>query len=421
VSVRTVAAADTSFLLREEGSGGGTPVLLLHGVPATSSCWRHVAPRLAVDRRVLAPDLPGLGGSSYGGPYDVASLVEQLAALIESETSGGPVDVVGHDWGGSLALGLAGARPDLVRRLGVANAPYRSVPLVRAAHIPFFALPLAPEALFRLGGRRVVRLMLGLGWRSDRPLDDETRAEYEAAYTRRDSLRAMLGYYRAATRPRLAAALRRDKPAGRPRVRAERMLVVWGARDPVLPISTGESVVKDLGPECAMVTVPGAGHFVIEEAPDVVGDVLVDFLAEQGREVEPAAPPQGPQEHRVAAEEPVSGDLPDVPSVGPVPVGATPEEQAAAGDPPAQQSAATTAAGRKAAATKTTAKKTTAKKTTAKKATANKTATKATATTTTAKKTPARKTTKTTARKMAATKAPGAGPAGPEVPPSSSS
>lgn len=285
MSVRNVQVGRTSFLLREEGTGDGVPVLLLHGVPETSSVWRLVAPALAVGRRVLSPDLPGLGGSTYSGPYDVASVVAELVALLDAEVPGRRVDVVGHDWGGSVALGLTGMRPDLVRRLVVANAPYRKVPLLRAAHIPFFALPLAPELLFRTGGRRLVDLMLRLGWKSGVELDPEVRAEYSAAYTDPVKVRGMLGYYRAATRPRIAAALRREKPAGAPRVHAERMLVLWGAKDPVLPISCGEAVVSDLGPDCAMVTVAGAGHFVIEEAPEVVLSTLQEFLAEDGASV----------------------------------------------------------------------------------------------------------------------------------------
>jgi pimeloyl-ACP methyl ester carboxylesterase len=280
MSVRTVTVADTRFLVREEGSGSGTPVLLLHGVPETSSVWRDLAPKLAVGRRVLAPDLPGLGGSSYAGPFDVPSLVTQLAALIEAEVSGA-VDVVGHDWGGSLALGLAGHRPDLVRRLCVANAPFREIPLLRAVHIPFFALPAAPELLFRFGGRRVVDAMLDIAWKASTPLDAERRAEYEAAYTDPEKVSAMLAYYRAAARPRVKALLNRTSMEGAPRVRVEKSLVLWGALDPVLPVSTGESVVRDLGADCVMVTVPGAGHFVIEEAPGVVAEVLVDFLSEE--------------------------------------------------------------------------------------------------------------------------------------------
>lgn len=273
--------ADTSFLLRAEGSGDGTPVLLLHGVPETSICFRDLAPRLAHGRRVLAPDLPGLGGSVYDGPFDVGSLVTQLTALLDAEVGGQPVDVVGHDWGGSLALALAGARPDLVRRLVVANAPYRELSLLHAPHIPFFALPIVPELVFRLGGRRVVDAMFALAWRAPTRLDAGVKAEYEAAYTRPDNVRAMLGYYRAAARPRIAGVVPgRRPPPGAPRVRAEAMMVLWGVLDPVLPMSVGEAVVRDLGAGCVMVTVPGAGHFVIEEAPQVVADALLEFLAD---------------------------------------------------------------------------------------------------------------------------------------------
>jgi pimeloyl-ACP methyl ester carboxylesterase len=308
MTVRTVTVADTRFLLREEGSGSGTPVLLLHGVPETSSVWRDVAPHLATGRRVLAPDLPGLGGSSYAGPFDVPSLVAQLAALIEAETAGA-VDVVGHDWGGSLALGLAGQRPELVRRLCIANAPFRHLPLHRALHVPLFATPMLPELIFRLGGRRVVDAMFALAWKSSTPLDEERRAEYEAAYTDPEKVSAMLGYYRAAARPRVKALLTRTTLQGSPRVKAEKSLVLWGALDPVLPIGTGETVVRDLGADCVMVTVPGAGHFVIEEATAVVVDVLLDFLRDDSAapmpsQAKPAAVTEAPAKKAAAKKAP---------------------------------------------------------------------------------------------------------------------
>jgi len=291
--VRTVVAADTVFLLRTwpGSSADRTPVLLLHGAPETSSCWRDVAPRLACaadpgelaaggERRVLAPDLPGLGGSTYSGPYDVPSLVTQLAALLEAEGLA-RVDVVGHDWGGVIALGLAGLRPDLVRRLAIANAPYRQgPPPYRAVHIPLLALPMLPEAAFCMAGRRIVELMLRLAWKAPQPLDDERRAEYAAAYSGRDRRRAFFGYYRAAVRPRPGARKPGSAlPRSLPDVHVERALVLWGALDPVLPISVGEAVVRDLGPGARMATIPSAGHFVVEEAPDVVAAALLEFLA----------------------------------------------------------------------------------------------------------------------------------------------
>src|SRR5699024_2478355 len=136
-----------------------------------------------------------------------------------------------------------------------------------------FSVPVLPEALFQLGGQRAVELMLRSGWRADHPLDPEIAAHYRQAYARPDRVAAMLAYYRGATRPRLRRTV--ERLAGRPgtqrrgdnapRGPAEHALVVWGARDPVLPLPVGEAVVRDLGSRTEMVTVPDAGHFVVEE------------------------------------------------------------------------------------------------------------------------------------------------------------
>ncbi|HVA60180.1 MAG TPA: alpha/beta hydrolase [Mycobacteriales bacterium] len=270
-----------------------TPVLLLHGVPQTALVWRQIAGELGTDRTVLAPDLKGLGASESTGRYDIATLVHELAALVLHEVEG-PVDVVGHDWGGSLALALSAARPELVRRLVVVSAPYRHIDLLHAFHIPLFSLPLLPELTFRLGRERLVRSMIRYCWKSPTALDPQIMAAYAAAYADPGRVRAMLAYYRATTRPRLASlavgamvpSRRRRLPPSR--VNAERRLVVWGAADPVLPLAVGEAVVRDLGPGTVFVTVPGVGHFPVEEAPETVLATIADFLrqpssAENGR------------------------------------------------------------------------------------------------------------------------------------------
>ena len=268
------------------------PVLLLHGVPETAHMWRELLPDLAQDRVVLAPDLKGLGDSEARGPYDMATLVRELAGLVRGDVTG-PVDVVGHDWGGTLAAVLAARNPELVRRFAILNAPYRHVDYLRAWHMLLFSTPGLPKALFQLGGRRAVEQMLRAGWRSSGSLDPEVMAHYTAAYASPERIEAMLAYYRSATRPRLVRMFRKyaepvlpvrgDPEQGEsgppaPRPPAQPALVVWGTRDPVLPLSVGEAVVRDLGARTEMVTVPEAGHFVVEEAPRVVLPAVRTFL-----------------------------------------------------------------------------------------------------------------------------------------------
>lgn len=257
----------------------GTPVLLLHGVPQTAAVWRSLLPVLATDRVVVAPDLKGLGGSEVAGTYDVRTLVRELAALALHEVDG-EIDVVGHDWGGSLGIALAAARPDLVRRLVVINGPYRYVDYRRAFHIPLFALPVLPEVVFALGGRELVRRMIRHAWRADPPLDRDHLEHYAAAYADPARVSAMLGYYRAAVRGRILDAPGRlaRRSARSVRRPSARTLVLWGAADPVLPLAVGEAIVRDLGPAVELVSLPGVGHFAPEEAPALVEENVAGFL-----------------------------------------------------------------------------------------------------------------------------------------------
>jgi 2-hydroxymuconate-semialdehyde hydrolase len=99
----------------------GPPVLLLHGsgpgVTATAN-WRPVIPTLSQDRRVLAPDQLGFGGTATGEPrtYGRAAWTEHALALLDTLGTG-PVDIIGNSMGGAVALSIAAARPHAVRRI----------------------------------------------------------------------------------------------------------------------------------------------------------------------------------------------------------------------------------------------------------------------------------------------------------------
>ncbi len=79
--------------------------------------------------------------------------------------------------------------------------------------------------------------------------------------------------YRQAVCPSLAGA-------APPPLALERALVVWGTLDPLAPVAGAEGVRAHLGDRAALLEVPGAGHFVLEEAPHVVVPALAAFLRE---------------------------------------------------------------------------------------------------------------------------------------------
>lgn len=87
---------------------GAPPVLLLHGLGATGAVWDGLASQL--DRRLLAPDLPGHGGSPRLPEYTFQTLAAAVADALDEP---GPVAVLGHSLGGVVALELASGRYDL--------------------------------------------------------------------------------------------------------------------------------------------------------------------------------------------------------------------------------------------------------------------------------------------------------------------
>jgi len=98
--------------------GSGEPVLLLHSSGSSANQWRGLAESLGERYRVIAPDLYGYGGTASwpgGKPFHLECEAEIVLALLASINE--PVHLVGHSYGGAVALHLAGFRSDLLRSL----------------------------------------------------------------------------------------------------------------------------------------------------------------------------------------------------------------------------------------------------------------------------------------------------------------
>ena len=91
-------------------------ILAVHGLTGHGQRWQTLATRHLPEFAIIAPDLIGHGRSSWAAPWNIDANVGALAALLEADADD-PVVVVGHSFGGAVALNLAAARPDLVAAL----------------------------------------------------------------------------------------------------------------------------------------------------------------------------------------------------------------------------------------------------------------------------------------------------------------
>jgi lipase len=105
-----------TFHVHRYGPSRPPQVLAIHGLTGHGQRWQTLATRHLSEFAILAPDLIGHGRSSWAAPWTIDSNVAALADLLDTDAEG-PVVVVGHSFGGALALSLAAARPELVAAL----------------------------------------------------------------------------------------------------------------------------------------------------------------------------------------------------------------------------------------------------------------------------------------------------------------
>jgi len=267
--------------------GDGPPVLLLHGFPESHLMWHAVAPELAADHTVVAPDLRGYGESGIpaGGPeaYSFRAMAHDQVALM-AQLGYERFAVVGHDRGGRVAHRMALDHPDLVQRVAVLDILptthlYDSVDqrLATAYYHWFFYLQPEPVPERLIGADPIWYLHTLLGsWGGN--LDHvtaEALAGYERAFADPARRHAMLQDYRAGATVDLALD-RADAAAGR--LVTVPLLVLWGARGVV---GTGPDGVLEVWRTRAA-DVRGqavdAAHFLAEERPADVLAALRPFL-----------------------------------------------------------------------------------------------------------------------------------------------
>jgi haloacetate dehalogenase len=268
--------------------GEGSPVLLLHGFPETHLCWHEVAPGLAREHTVVAPDLRGYGASRApaGGPHGegfgkremARELVELMSALGHERFA-----AVGHDRGARVAYRLALDHPERVTRIAVLN----TVPTVEQfermgagpslGYWPWFLLAQPapfPERLLEAAPSVLLDHVFAT-WSADpASIVPEARDAYRRALDSA-TIAAMCADYRASFHvDRLHDA--EDRDAGR-RITVP-LLLVTGEEEAQL--ADAPAIWRAWARDVTSTRLPG-GHFLPEEAPEELLAALASFLGEE--------------------------------------------------------------------------------------------------------------------------------------------
>jgi pimeloyl-ACP methyl ester carboxylesterase len=253
--------------------GEGRPVLLVHGNPTWSYLWRKVIAQLA-DYRLVAPDLCGLGLSDKPS-RPAAHLLSRHIDWIDQLVAGLDLQdliVVGQDWGGPIAAGVAARRTASVRGAVFGNTailkprrPLRTTPFHRFSHTPILS-----DAVFRLGGFPQRALSRAQGDR--RSIGPEETRAYTWPLRRLRDRAAPLGMARMVPN-------HEDHPSLAPLEEVDAWVrgftgpvaLVWGLRDPILgrALRRHRAALPD-----ARVWSSDAGHFLQEEVPEDFAEAI---------------------------------------------------------------------------------------------------------------------------------------------------
>ena len=277
----------------DEGPVDAPVLIFTHGFPENHRTWRHQIAHFKDRFRCIAPDQRGYAGSSKPQGvenYTPDKLIGDIFLLADA-LAVSKFTIVGHDWGGAIAWGVALAGQHArVERAIIANAPHPAIfqkllylhegQRAASQYIRGFKDP-ANDDLIREKGITGI-LLKEVNWDRPSEMPAEERERLLREWEDRDACFGMINYYRASTMhvpPMDAPYALPDgyTPPTLPLLTVP-TLVVWAMDDLALPpenLEGLEEIIDDLTIE----EVHGCGHFVTWEAPDKMNAAMEKFLA----------------------------------------------------------------------------------------------------------------------------------------------
>ncbi len=243
--------------------GKGPLIVMIHGFPDFWYTWRNQMAELSGQFQTVAIDQRGynLSDKPKGvDNYDMRLLVADVAAVIRHLGRDKAI-IVGHDWGGAVAWQFAMNLPQMTEKLIILNLPHPSGLRRELAANPQQRANSQYARNFQQEGAHLKLTAEGLSaWVKD----PEAKAKYIEAF-RRSDFEAMLNYYKK-NYPRESASEDTSPPV---KVKAS-VLMIHGLEDKALLPGALNGTWEWLEKDLTLVTIPGAGHFVQQDASDLV-------------------------------------------------------------------------------------------------------------------------------------------------------
>ncbi|MFK8401443.1 alpha/beta fold hydrolase [Pseudomonas sp. BGr12] len=274
-SFRTQDVAVEGATIHVRVGGKGPAVVLLHGFGDTGDMWAPLATDLAKDHTVVVPDLRGMGLSSIpAAGYDKKTQAGDVRAVLASLGIEHSV-VVGHDIGTMVAYAYAARYPQQTERLVVMDAPVPGIPpwndIVRSPMLWHFDFGGADMERL-LAGRE--RIYLDRFWNEfagdPHKADEATRQHYAKLYARPGAMHAAFSQFRSIRQDAV------DNEASNKTRLTMPVLAVGGEKS----FGANEAIVmRNAADNVTEVVVPGAGHWLMEEAPTQTIQAVRQFIS----------------------------------------------------------------------------------------------------------------------------------------------
>lgn len=256
--------------------GKGPAVVMLHGFGDTGDMWAPLAADLAKDHTVVVPDLRGMGLSSIpDGGYDKKTQAGDIRGVLAALKIEHAV-VIGHDIGTMVAFAYASRYPQLTDRLVVMDAPVPGIPpwneIVRSPMLWHFDFG-GPDAERLVAGRE--RIYLDRFWNEfagdPTKVDEATRQHYAKLYARPGAMHAAFAQFRSIRQDAV------DNEASMKTRLTMPVLAIGGEKS----FGNNEAIVmRNAADKVTEVVIPGAGHWLMEEAPTPTIQVIREFITQ---------------------------------------------------------------------------------------------------------------------------------------------